>query len=240
MAESKTVTLVGTIDNLPEGLDTAAPNSLRASFFNINSDGSVLVTFKTSDGYTLNFSGKMLGPNGAAIAPATGETWSVDPGSVVLSNINTDPIITIKSVEYTPPEANLEITSDAELLEESIKAYGAPVRTINGVLPDESGNITIQPDNVNVVGKCDDDRHHDDESQNEERFYACIAGINTAAGAIKIALSQQIQCEDTAIIDTVMTNIAQLNERASEIAELITRLDAAQSGLATRIEEMVR
>jgi hypothetical protein len=176
----------------------------------------------------------MLGPDGTTITPAAGETWSVDPESVVLSNINTDPIITIKSVEYTPPAANLEITSDAELLEEVVKAYGAPVRAINGVLPDESGNITIQPDGVNVT------EESDDKSPDEERFYACIAGINTAAGAIKIALSQQIQCENTAIIDAVMTNIAQLNERASEISELITRLDAAQSNLAARIEEMVR
>lgn len=179
---------------------------------------------------TTTATGVIVDETGEVLAPPPGTTWDPVEGTEVISEISPAPVIAIRSTDFEPPAENMTIIDDASLLAAAIAQYGTPIRSINAVYPDASGNITIVPDGDTVQSEEDDTAN----------FYACIAGINNAAGAIRITLSHAVPCESIDIVDRLMTNIKELNSRASELQALITKLDAANSNLAVKVAEMIQ
>jgi hypothetical protein len=223
------------LDKVKEMQESGDSLSTSVISMSVDADGDVeaTVAISTELGESVEVlieTGTILDNAGKAVAPAPGEDWDVLAKTAVMTEISTEPVITINSTDFEPPEANMVITDDASLLAAAIEQYGTPIRSINSVLPDSNGNLTIVPDEETVMSEAD----------NTANFYACIAGINSAAGAIKITLSHAVPCESTAIVEQLMINIAELNSRASELQAMITRLDAANSNLAVKVAEMIQ
>ena len=134
-------------------------------------------------------------------------------------------VVRINAVNYSIPEDNTYIVSDTQLLAEAIAAFGYPVRSINGIETDETGNISIVEGASSV-------------SEGSTPSYVTVA--NAGQGALTISLTNDTtvtQCNDelTTTVDTVMGGIANLNDRVTEINESVTALDRANSNLAIQL-----
>lgn len=134
-------------------------------------------------------------------------------------------VLTFTSIDYSPPSENTEITSDAELLEEAVERFGKPIRTINGVAPDASGNITIRGDEVSTTS---------DKATND-LFTVQVTSIGDGEGAVNITLSKELSCDIDETFAVIMSNIAQISSRLSTVDAHITAVDNANANLAMRL-----
>lgn len=128
--------------------------------------------------------------------------------------------ITIRALGRQIPEDNLIIVSDKTLLEEISNIYGSPVTSINGVSPDYRGNIILAYPNGSSQGG------------GFSPFPAEVGSIvlQDSSGAVA-------SCEST-LVDTIMSNISELNERAARQAETTTAIDTANNVMSVSLSRM--
>lgn len=136
--------------------------------------------------------------------------------------------IAINAVNYTVPSVNTQITSDEELLDEAISMFGYPVRSINNITTDETGNISIV-EGGNSSG-----------SEDEGGSPAYVTVTAAGQGALTISLTNDTtvtQCNDdlTVTVDTLMSGVANLNDRIAEINDAITAIDKANNNIAIQL-----
>lgn len=210
---------------------------INISSIDIGPDGTVSASVVNENGETSELLGTIKDPDtGETVAPEPGTTFEVDPRSLRISNVDPTNTLKIGVDDYGPTQANMIIMDDLQLLREAIAEYGTPIRSINGVYPDENGDLTILPDDKTTSSTIS----VEDGELQLENFYAAIAGVNNTAGALRITLSRPIKCDTTEVVERLMTNIAELNKRATILANTITQLDAANSNLASKISEMTQ
>jgi hypothetical protein len=131
-----------------------------------------------------------------------------------------DTIITVSAKDRVIPDDNRAVTTDEELLGELKNLYGSFVTQINSVSPDDSGNIILaypDPDSSGVG-------------------YTAFSG---GSGTIVLQDTQKstIDCESL-LIDTIMNNISELNERGARQAESISALDVANNVMSIALSRL--
>lgn len=132
--------------------------------------------------------------------------------------------ITISSTPYKVPVDNTIITTDQELLDEAIKMYGEPVRTICGTAPDDAGNIVIAAP----------------KSGGDSEQY--VTATNAGTGAISLTIANDTTdttcTDDSAMIESIMQNLSNLNNRAGDQHEMLLGLEDAVSNLSLQISRI--
>jgi hypothetical protein len=129
--------------------------------------------------------------------------------------------IRISAKDREVPPENMLIVDDKTLAQEISALYGSPVFTINGVIPDESGNIILATP---------------DASREGASGYAPFpAGVGTIT--LMDNSSNDISCENT-VLDTLMHNIAELNARGAQLKESVDGLDEANSVMSLSLSRL--
>lgn len=118
------------------------------------------------------------------------------------------PTVTISCSDFEMTDANSQITSDAELADYIYDTYGRPIRTINGIPPDSSGNMEFVVENGDDIG-------------------LSVEPVGTS-GALIIKDVNGKPCCTQDDLQVIVDNIGKLNERAS-------RIERAQQGLDTNL-----
>lgn len=128
--------------------------------------------------------------------------------------------ITVSAKDRSVPPENMIITDDATLLKEISKLYGTPVAMINGVKPDAQGNITLAYPTAESGGKG-------------------YTPFPSATGTIILqdASGASETCENT-LIETIMANIAELNNRSARHAETLDALDTANNVMSISLSRL--
>lgn len=118
--------------------------------------------------------------------------------------------IQIYTNNYEIPEANAGIISDDKLIEEITQLYeSTPLRTINGVHPDDSGNIEIKSGSDTLA-----------ISNNS-------GGITITYKDGKTCADAPVEVEDNIVaqIEQLFDNLVMLNERAGALDKSVQTLD---------------
>lgn len=126
--------------------------------------------------------------------------------------------LVITNTKYTVPDDNQIITADSSLLETVIDTYGRPIKTLNGVSPDEDGNISVVTSEAAAGGD------------------SIIVGT-AGNGTITLELKKDPCVEDGAI-ESLSEKLGQLNERCSRINTSQLALDNAVNNLATQLTRL--
>lgn len=146
----------------------------------------------------------------------TGQVTLIAGDGIELSvNGNT---VTITNARYTLTGST--ITNDSELLAQALSMYGNPVRTINGIRPNSTGDISI------VVPATDSDNFHfiKAESTGED-------------GTVVLSIAKD-PCADNDTVENLMENVSQLNIRCSRIDEGIKALDNALNNISVQVTRL--
>lgn len=131
-------------------------------------------------------------------------------------------LIYVTATNRQIPRENLIIVDDEKLLEELSNLYGTPVSMINGVSPDPEGNIILAyPKQQTAEGA------------------GGFSPFPAESGAIVLQDSSgaTISCENT-LIETIMANISELNERAARQAETTTAIDTANNVMTVSLSRI--
>lgn len=128
--------------------------------------------------------------------------------------------IRMAAKERQIPKENMIIVDDTTLLAELTRLYGAPVLTINGRRPDSSGNIILAYPDDAVKG------------QGYSPFPTDVGTIilQDASGATGT-------CENT-LVETLMANIAELNDRSARQAETLSAIDTANNVMSVALSRI--
>ena len=152
---------------------------------------------------------------------------TLEAGDGIEFNVDTSDtgnvIIKMSCSNYTPPDGNLIIVDDYTLLNNAIAKFGYPIRTICGVNPDAEGNIIFATP---------------EKGEGEEvTKYMTAEGVGDGAVYLAIANDDtKYECLDkSAQIDSLSQNLSKLNERATELDEVLTAIELANSNLAQQI-----
>lgn len=148
--------------------------------------------------------------------------------------------IQITAPSRVPPEANTEVINDSTLLDELIDLYGSPVTTINGVGPTESGNILlVHPSKVSSTNDGASTGSGDDEVSTGSGGGYTVFPVSGSVGAVVLgdATGAQEACEDT-LVETIMSNISELNNRLSRISESIDAIDMANNVMSISLSRL--
>lgn len=144
----------------------------------------------------------------------TGEVELISGAGIEFSANKETNTLTITNTKYTISGGT--ITSDDELLEAAVEAFGTPIKKINDKSPDADGNFSFVGSDSNIDGQ---DR---------------IIVSETGNGTITLEL-QKDPCVDDDAIDKLSTKLGQLNERCSRINSSQLALDTAVNNLATQL-----
>jgi hypothetical protein len=132
--------------------------------------------------------------------------------------------ITINSTPYMMPVDNKLITTDEELLKAAIDLYGKPVRTICDTLPDDAGNIVLAAPG---------------SGKGSEQY---VTAISAGEGAVCLTIANDTTdttcTDDSAMIESIMQNLSNLNNRAGDQHEMILGLEDAVSNLSLQISRI--
>lgn len=149
----------------------------------------------------------------------TGEIELIAGDGIELSVDENTNGIRITNTKYAVD--NTIIYDDQSLLDAVVARYGAPIRSISGVLPDADGNINIVvPAEYSAVDE-----------------YVSIAASNSEAGVLTIALAKD-PCLNINDIQVAVDNLDALNERAAKLDAGVKALDSALNRLATQMSRM--
>lgn len=166
-----------------------------------------------------------------------GDGVSLDVASGDGRDGSADTIITISVNDYEIPAENKVITTDKQLLTQALELYGAPVRSINGFTPDSSGNIDIVADEQSVTAE------EGDNSTIEMKLHVtalnAVEDSSAGSGAIQVTITKPQECEITSVIESLLTMLQQLNQRATALDLSVTEIDTAQANLAARLTGLV-
>lgn len=128
--------------------------------------------------------------------------------------------IKISAIAYELPEDNKDITSDDDIINAVVDSYGTPITSINGVEPDESGDIS-------VVEPAEQDTNSD---------YAVVESTD-ADGVLLLKLSRDPALAKNTI-EALANNYSQLDIRAGTIIESINSLDGALNTLSSQLTRL--
>ena len=147
-----------------------------------------------------------------------------------------DGIIKINATGYVLPEDwSQTIRNDTELMTEAVEAFGLPVRSIQGFLPDQAGNISIVDPPVESSASSDES---DSSDEGGGSAYVTVISANNGAIAITLANDDTITaCDDdiTVTVNSLMSSVANINDRLADIDTGITALDRANNNLAIQL-----
>lgn len=226
--------LTGERTGITGGDPNITPTEFSMSDVQVSSDGTITATVTGNDGSTSIFTGTLNDGYGNRITPPAGATWAVTESE--LSEASTGNVLQISASEYAIPAENTLIVDDASLVAELVRSFGEPVRSINGITPDSSGNIEISGDGNSVStsnGSYDPDTG--ECTCDENVFRLVVTGTNANAGVITIALNKPITCDTNTVVQMLMENINELNKRLTQLGLSITALDTANNNLAARL-----
>ena len=127
--------------------------------------------------------------------------------------------ITISNTRYSLNGGT--VSTSAELVSEAVAIYGEPVRSINGVAPDDNGNISI------VVPV----------TETSDRYYIQPSNEASGTGSITIAINRD-PCVENDTVDALMQNISELNTRASRLDDGIKALDNGINAITIQLTRL--
>lgn len=138
-----------------------------------------------------------------------------------VEELENETVINIKNSEYELPDENKIIVNDQTLLDNAIKNFGYPIRTICGVPPNINGDITFSTP----------------ESGEDADKYVVATGAG--AGSIYLTIandSDEFKCIDkSAQIESLGQTLTNLNERAANLDEVLAAIETANSNLSLQI-----
>lgn len=137
--------------------------------------------------------------------------------------------------DYNIPLDNDKIINDSTLMKEAIKEYGEPIRSINFVVPDKEGNINIVADEQSTTTATIEDETDEEDDGSIKDVKMQLAVTELGPGTIQVTLTRPQECESTEILQSLLTMIQQLNQRANTLDTAITEIDKAQANLASRL-----
>lgn len=129
--------------------------------------------------------------------------------------------INITNTKYSLPVQNQEITNDDQLVDSLVDRYGIPITSINGVRPNEKGNIDIV--------------YPSESATSDGVSFVVVDG--TGAGRLALTLTPD-PCVDKDAINTLIGNLDQLNLRADKLDTGIKELDTAINTIATQMTRL--
>lgn len=113
------------------------------------------------------------------------------------------------------------IHTDSELVSEAIELFGNPVRTVCGVAPDTEGNIAIAVPTTEDTSK----------------YYIKVDQSNATAGTLQLAINRN-PCLENTVVENLMTNLEQLNIRASRLDDGVKALDNAINAISIQLTRL--
>lgn len=118
------------------------------------------------------------------------------------------------------PSENMIIVDDVTLLREINELYGSPVTMINGVQPDVNGNISlVYP------------------SEDSGGYIPFPASGGRGAIVLQDTTGAQEVCENT-LVETIMANISELNDRLSRATETTNAIDMANNVMSISLSRL--
>ena len=138
-----------------------------------------------------------------------------------IESLENETVLKIKNAENILPDENTIIVDDTTLLDNAIKAYGYPVRTICGVYPNKAGDITFSTPETGD----DADKYVVASGAGEGSIYLTIANDD-----------EEFKCIDkSAQIESLTQTLSNLNERAANMDEILSAIETANSNLSLQI-----
>lgn len=129
--------------------------------------------------------------------------------------------ILISATDRELPDENKVIISDATLAAEINAMYGSPILKINGVEPDDSGNITLA---------------YPDPSY-ESGYRPFPGDENKSTITLDDASGASESCTNP-LIETIMANIAELNNRSARCIEMLNAIDTANNVMSISLSRL--
>lgn len=130
----------------------------------------------------------------------------------------TQPVIYLECTDSFSSSEEGSINSDQELADYIYSTYGRPVYSLNGVYPDDTGNIQID-----IV-----------EADAEEGASPSITITPSGTGALVINDNRTKPCCTTDDQQLVIDNIAAVNDRVSRVSSTITAVETNLNGLSAQ------
>ena len=135
-----------------------------------------------------------------------------------------DSSVVLKLTDFDVPIENSQLESDQDILDTLISRYGTPIRSINGVSPNEEGAFLI----LSGADSTGDDRY---------KYAHVEASGSDDAGVIRLKLALD-PCLELKDIETLTENLEELNERAARLDSAQIALDNAIGSVATQLTRL--
>lgn len=129
------------------------------------------------------------------------------------------PTVTISCSDFQMTDSNSQIMSDTDLANYIYDTYGAPIRTINDVPPDDAGNIEFVVENGDDIG-------------------LSVESVVGSTGALIIKDTNGKPCCTQADLQVIIDNIGKLNERAARMESTQSNLDTMLNMISTYLTQV--
>ena len=142
-----------------------------------------------------------------------------DDGIDITPSIDDAGVATLRiSVSDYVPDDNMEITTDAELLDNVLESIGTPITSINNVYPVD-GNISIQAANADSLS---------------------VATIAGADGLLTIDVPSVVACASDiqAAADAFISSVNNLNARQNELKSFYNSLESALNFINQQLAQL--